>query len=119
MDSILKSVKLDLGIKDDYTHFDQEIINDINSVFPAIRQLGVNAPAGFSIADDTTVWTDYISSGDVLNMVKRYVSMKVRLMFDNSTLSGTVKEVLERQIQEFEARISYEVDPAEEVEDNG
>lgn len=119
MDSILNSVKNDLGIKDNYDHFDQEIINDINSVFPAIRQLGVNAPAGFSISDASTVWTDYIPAGDVLNMVKRYVSMKVRLMFDNSTLSGTVKDVLERQIQEFEARINYEVDPAEEVENNG
>ena len=118
MDSILNSVKRDLGIKDDYDHFDDELILDINSVFPIIRQLGVKAPAGFSIANASTVWTDYIPAGDVLEMVKKYVAMKVRLMFDTATLTGTTKDVIERQIQEFEARINYIVDPEEE-ENNG
>ena len=118
MNSILNSVKRDLGIKDDYDHFDDELIMDINSVFPIIRQLGVNAPAGFSITDATTNWADYLpDGGDVLEMVKKYVAMKVRLMFDTATLTGTTKDVIERQIQEFEARINYIVDPAEEKEE--
>lgn len=117
MNSILNSVKRDCGIKDDYTHFDDELILDINSVFPILRQLGVDAPAGFSIVDATTNWSDYLPEGDVLEMVKKYVALKVRLMFDNSTLTGTVKEVIENQIKEFEARIGYEVDPLPTAEE--
>ena len=41
MDSILTSIKKMLGIAEDYTHFDADIIMHMNSVFMTLRQIGV------------------------------------------------------------------------------
>lgn len=62
MESILTSVKKLLGITEDYKHFDTDIILHINTVFMVLNQLGVGPSEGFSIEDDTSVWTDFIST---------------------------------------------------------
>ena len=41
MESILTSIKKLLGIPEDYTAFDDQIIIHINSVFMILNQLGV------------------------------------------------------------------------------
>ena len=55
MDSILTSIKKLLGITEDYTHFDADIIMHINGVFMILRQLGVGPEGGFSISDASAV----------------------------------------------------------------
>ena len=49
MESILTSIKKLLGIAEDDTSFDPDIIMHINSVFMVLRQLGVGPPEGFAI----------------------------------------------------------------------
>ena len=51
--SILKSTKKILGIAEDYTVFDLDIITHINSAFSTLTQLGVGPVEGFIIEDDT------------------------------------------------------------------
>lgn len=118
MDSILTSVKKDLGIIEDYTHFDPDIIMDINTAFSVLTQLGVGPDTGFSISDKTTLWSDYISDSDspVLNLVKTYVSKKTRLLFD-PPLSSSVMEATNRVISELEWRINVAVDPKRNEEE--
>lgn len=41
MESILTSIKKLLGIAEEYTQFDNDIIMHINSVFTTLTQLGV------------------------------------------------------------------------------
>ena len=41
MESILTSIKKMLGIDEEYTHFDADVIMDINSVLMILTQLGV------------------------------------------------------------------------------
>ena len=53
MDSILTSIKKLLGIAEDYTHFDDDIIIHINSAFSSLNQLGVGPSYGFHIEDDS------------------------------------------------------------------
>ena len=48
MESILQSIKKLIGITEDYTHFDADIIIYINSVFMILNQLGIGLPNGFS-----------------------------------------------------------------------
>ena len=48
MDSVLTSVKKMLGITEDYTHFDADLIMHINTVFTILTQLGVGPAEGFS-----------------------------------------------------------------------
>ena len=40
-DSVLTSIKILLGIAEEYEHFDADLIMHINSVFSILTQLGV------------------------------------------------------------------------------
>lgn len=110
--SILNSVKKDIGIGSDYDHFDPEIITAINTAFSTLNQLGVGPSSGFSISDDTTEWSDYISDPDspTLGFVKTYVSKKAKMLFDPPT-SSALMEAMKENLKELEFRINVEVDP--------
>lgn len=112
MESILTSIKKMLGIDEEYTHFDADIIMHINSVLMILTQLGVGPAEGFMIEDDTSTWVDFIPEANAaqLHAVKSYIYMKVKLIFD-PPLSSAVIESMNRQIVEFEWRLNVAVDP--------
>lgn len=112
MESILTSIKKMLGIDEEYTHFDADIIMHINSVLMILTQLGVGPAEGFVIEDDTSTWVDFIpeSNAAQLHAVKSYIFMKVKLIFD-PPLSSAVIDSMNRQIAEFEWRLNVAVDP--------
>lgn len=110
--SILLSIKKLLGLSSDYTQFDQDVIMHINTVFGILMQLGVGPSTGFSISGDTEVWSDYIEDMSKLEMVKTYIYMKVRLMFDPPQSSSTLQAMTE-QIKELEWRLNVQVDPGD------
>ena len=103
-ESVLTSVKKLLGIDEGYTHFDADIVMHINSVFSILTQMGVGPANGFSIMGKDEGWSDFISGGAVLPLVKSYVGLKVRLLFD-PPLSSAAVESMNRQISEFEWRL--------------
>lgn len=109
MESILTSIKKLLGISEDDTAFDTDIIMHINSVFMILWQLGVGPSKGFIIEDETAEWSDFIEDGLNLELVKSYVYLKVKLLFDPPT-SSFVMESMNRQIAEFEWRLNVEVE---------
>lgn len=112
MDSILTSIKKLLGITKEETSFDQDLIMHINSVFSILTQLGVGPSEGFFIEDDRAIWGDFLEDSTNLELVKTYVYMKVRLMFDPPTGSA-VMESMNKMISELEWRINVTVDPGE------
>lgn len=116
MDSILTSIKKMLGITEEYTHFDADIIMHINSVFSVLNQLGVGPEKGFSIENKSTVWSDFIPNETRLELIKSYMHLKVKLLFDPPASSAVI-ESMDRQIHEFEWRINITVDPAESKEE--
>ena len=106
MESILTSIKKLLGIAEDYTHFDDDIIMHINTVFLNLAQLGVGPEEGFAIEDNSAEWTDFIpDTHNLFNAVKTYVYLKVRLLFD-PPLSSAVTDVINRNISEIEWRLN-------------
>lgn len=109
MDSILTSIKKLLGITAEYTHFDTDLIMHINSVFSILTQLGVGPSSGFSIHDEYAVWTDFIDEDPRLEMVKTYVHLKVKLMFDPPDRS-VIADAIKRQIDELEFRLMVAAD---------
>lgn len=112
-DSILILTKKRLGIQPEYKHFDADIIMAINSTYLTLNQLGVGPPEGFSISDESSTWEDYISNNPLLlNAVKEYIYMKVKLQFDPPTSTVAVQS-LKEMIKETECRINYFVDPKE------
>lgn len=106
-ESILTSIKKLLGITEEYKHFDADIIMHINSVFMILMQLGIGPADGFSISDDSSVWSDFLSDATWLEGVKSYVYLKVSLLFDPPQ-SGTLIGSREKLIEEFEYRCRVE-----------
>lgn len=111
--SILKTIRLGVGVPEDYTVFDTELIMDINSAFMVLFQLGVGS-APFRITGEDEEWSDYMELKDNLEGVKLYIRDSVKLMFDPPANSFLV-DLLNRRKQEFEWRINVQVDPGKEV----
>ena len=108
--SILTSIKKLLGIAEEDASFDQDIIMHINTVFAILAQLGVGPANGFSIEDDSAIWEDYLGNATNLELVKSYIYMKVRSMFDPPT-SSILADAMNKNISELEWRINTMVDP--------
>lgn len=104
-DSILTSTKKILGLAEDYTPFDLDVITHINSTFAHLNQLGIGPVDGFSIEDDIPTWDDYVVPLNQLNMVRTYVYLKVRMLFDPPSTSYLI-EAQNKQIQEHEWRLN-------------
>ena len=100
--NILNNVRKLLG-SDEY--FDPDLITHINSVFSRLQQLGVGPENGFAIEDGTEEWDEFTEDEPILNMVKSYMVLQVKLLFDTSTTSSYVLDVMNRQSQEFEWRL--------------
>lgn len=116
MESILTSIKKLLGIAEEYTHFDADIIMHINSVFMTLTQLGVGPSDGFYIEDKTLEWIDFIDDPYKLQAVKTYVYLKVKLVFDPASVGSSTLASYERQIQELEWRMNVIAESEEETE---
>lgn len=109
MDSILTSVKKMIGVHEDDTSFDVDIILAINSVFSILYQLGVGPKTSqFVIHGTSETWTNFMVDGNV-EMVKNYVGLKVKMIFDPPTI-GTLAEAYKNQIAEYEWRLNVAVE---------
>lgn len=119
-DSILESIKNSLGINKEITVFDQDIVMHINSVFSTLNQLGVESSVNtyrISCSDET--WTSYFGDDDVLvDMLKEYTYLKVRIVFDPPT-SSFVLDSIKAQAQELEWRINIQAETKEEEAEGG
>lgn len=109
MESILTSIKKLLGIAEEYTHFDSDLIMHINSVFMILDQLGIGPKGGFMIEDETATWSDFIGWNSSYEAVKSYMYLKVKLLFD-PPLSSAVIESTNRMISEYEWRLNVQAE---------
>ncbi len=103
--SILTSTKKILGLGETYTPFDLDVITYINSALSVLNQLGIGPDAGLAILDTTASWTDLALPTNQESMVKVYVFMKVRMLFDPPATSFLI-EAMNEQITEHEHRLS-------------
>lgn len=105
-DSILASTKKILGISPEFSNFDLDIITHINAAFTIIKQLGVGPTTGFMIYDETSKWQDFLSNDNpMLNLVKTYLYLKVRSLFDPPTTSYHITAMKEL-VSEYEWRLN-------------
>lgn len=109
-ESILTSVKKGVGgLLEEDESFDSDLILHINTVFSKLTQLGVGPNEGFSISDKSSTWNDFIGSDARMNMVKSFVILSVRMLFDPPT-SGSVSKAFEEQIAEYEWRLNVQAE---------
>lgn len=107
MESILTSIKKMLGIEEEYTQFDNDIIMHINSVFMTVNQLGVGPETCCTITDDGDTWEDLFGDISEIHAIKSYTYLKVKTLFDPPT-SSFVLDSMNRQISEFEWRLNVQ-----------
>ena len=108
-ESILTSVKKLLGIAEEYTQFDTDIIIHINTIFMALQQMGIGPNDGFSITDQNDLCTDFMEDSILLNSVKTYMYLRVKLLFDPPLTSSTV-DSFNKLISELEFRMHSQVE---------
>lgn len=107
--SIYLSVKKLAGLDGDYNAFDLDILTHINSIFVIINQLGLGPETPYQVTSPDETWRDFLGEDDPgpINMIREYISMKLRIRFDPPT-SGILREALESQIKENEFRLFIE-----------
>lgn len=96
-ENILDSIKKLLGIPEDYTAFDTDILVFINSAMMTLQQLGVGPERGL-IVQGTELWGDFIPSDTMIEGVKQYIYLCVKMVFDpptNSFVMAAMKEMKE------------------------
>lgn len=107
-DSILLSIKKLLGLDRNYNAFDTDVVISINSILNVLYQLGVSKEP-YYINGDMETWTDYLGDRKDLEMIKSFVYLRVRLLFDPPT-TGVLHEAMERQASELEWRLNIEAE---------
>lgn len=103
MTSILTTIKKMLGIEEDQTAFDSELIVYINAVFLGLNQLGIGPVNGIQITSKTETWSLFAEDQLVTSAVKSYIYLKVKIPFDPP--ASTVVDSMKSQISELEWRL--------------
>lgn len=103
-DSILDETKKALGITPEETSFDDQLIMHINSVLFIVKQLGVGDKE-FILEDAENTWDDFLGMDDEnKKIVKSFVYLRVRLLFDPPMSSYTTTS-MENMANEFAWRL--------------
>ena len=105
MSSILGDIKSSLGVSVDIDEYDRDIILHLNSTLSKLFQIA-GGPSGTvpQVLDDTTEWDKVIDAGNETAMIRSYIYLSIRLLFDPPTTSFAINSMREQQ-QEFEWRI--------------
>lgn len=101
MENILNTVKNLLGVPDDC--FDSDILININMVLPVLAQIGV-------VTDIDTVtgeskWDELSSSTGIVNLLKTYITLRVRMIFDPPT-NSSLMDAMQKKVDELEWRLN-------------
>lgn len=116
-EKILDTIKSMLGVSDQDTAFDNDILVNINATFSTLYQIGVGDDSHYFVLDGSETWRDIFKEVDLIDFIKLYTYMKVRLLFDPPT-NASVLESLKAQINEIEYRILLQADPADYFNDS-
>lgn len=109
-EKILSSIKKLLGLNDSVTVFDTDIVIHINTVFASLAQMGVGPKnsdggnIGFKISTGNEVWGDFTANDILIENVKTYVYIKVKMVFDPPT-SGALIDAYNATAKELEWRL--------------
>jgi len=107
--SILVSTKAALGVAQDDASFDSEILTFINAAFAEVNQVGVGPEEGLMIFSDAEEWPDLIGTDVRLNLVKPYVYLYCKMLFDPPDV-GFVLTSMERILERHIWRLMVAVD---------
>lgn len=119
-ETILETVKKHVGIDPENTDFDDQLVDDINTSLLILYQLGVGSEP-YKLKSKTETWSDMFqnTSHDTSDsesdypIVRKYVTNKVKQLFDPGGVSSSVNSALNAQNAELEWRINNSFDRKE------
>lgn len=107
--SILASIKQMLGLPIEVKAFDEEIAAHINSVFTILNQLDIGSDDGFMITGYNETWAEYVDNITLATMVREFIYLKVRMIFDPPA-SSVVSDAYNQRIAELEWRMNIQAE---------
>ena len=93
--SILNDIKKLSGLSvedseletEDYKPFDTDLLLFINASFNRLKQLGVGPTTNYSIESSDETWGNFFEDTQVVEMVRAWMVLNVRMQFDPPTSS--------------------------------
>lgn len=107
---ILATIKVALGLQEDYPPFDTELTMHINSAIATLNQLGVGPREGLVI-DADTVWSALLEDNTKLENAKSFIHMNVKILFDGNGMTQHVLAAYQKMIEETAERLVMAADP--------
>ena len=115
--SILNDVKKLSGLSvedseletEDYKPFDTDLLLFINALFNRLKQLGVDPTTNYSIESSDETWGDFFGDTQVVEMVRAWMALNVRMQFDPPT-SSIASEAYKTIIDKYEWCMNVDVE---------
>lgn len=114
--SILQTIKKLLGIQEDYTVFDTDVIVFINSQWVTLKQIGAGPVEDFYITGSDEKWSEFIGDEKYYASIQTYVYSKVKLLFDpppTSYARQSLEEIAKEALWRLNVQASTESDSNE------
>lgn len=115
--SILDDIKKLSGISiedseletEDYKPFDTDLLLFINASFNRVKQLGVGPSENFSIESNEETWGDFFGDTQVVEMVRAWMALSVKMQFDPPT-SSMAADAYNSMIDKYEWCMNVDVE---------
>lgn len=115
--SILNDVKKLSGLSvedseletEDYKPFDTDLLLFINASFNRLKQLGVGPTTNYSIESSDETWGDFFGDTQVVEMVRAWMALTVKMQFDPPT-SSIASDAYKTMIDKYEWCMSVDVE---------
>lgn len=102
--SILNHTKKLIGLSEEDSSFDLDILSHINAALFTLTELGIGPYGGAQISDSSTTFGDLFGDNNRIGSISVYLGLKTRLGFDPPA-SSMVAESVKSIIQEIEYRL--------------
>lgn len=105
-DSVLLSTKKAIGYEPDYDVYDSDIMLHINSLLSKLIQVGYDFKPNYRVTSKEKLWSDILVGSPVDDMIKDYIYIKTKLVFDPPQ-NATVLTALKEEASELEWRVFF------------
>ena len=115
--SILNDIKKLSGLSvedseletEDYKPFDTDLLLFINASFNRLKQLGVGPTTNYSIESSDETWGNFFEDTQVVEMVRAWMVLNVRMQFDPPT-SSIAADAYRNMIDKYEWCMNVDVE---------
>ena len=114
-DSILVTIKKMLGLDDEYTPFDMDVIVHINAAFMTLCQMGIGPKEGYEVSDYDQTWSDFLTNEVMLGAVKTWVYLQVKMVFDPPS-NSFVMDAMKTQAEQILWRLNVQAESVEKFD---